>query len=1081
MRRWQFFAVFAWVILIVGAALGRAQSESAARIRGPIDEGSRVRLRGNVTAAAEPQWDLGEAPGSTQLMHIRLVLARSRAQLAALNRLEQELQETSSPNYHRWLTPEEFGRRFGPADADIAALTRWLESHGFQVEPVAPGRADIAFSGTASQVEEAFHTTVHAYDMRGQRFYSNTSDPEIPAALAPVVQGIAHLNTLSPRASAVPGVAGRMDPVTKRLTPMGNVNRARPAYNPSGGYLYLVAGDAATIYDTPNPKFNANATAGATFDGTGVTIGVTGTSLIKASTVENYRSKFVGDKIAPTITNLDGVTFTDGSNEPYLDVEIAGGLAPGAAIHYYLANDLNTPIEHALTDNTIDILSFSYYECERLATTSDNAAINNFWQQAAAQGIAVTVATGDSGSANCDDPTDSSGQDNATALRGLGVNAWASTPNNIAVGGTDVPALTHNFAGYSTSGGSAATYYRTALQYIPEAVWNDSSQFDNGLENNEPWGVGLARFPANIDAAGGGVSSCSTNNTGGSVGSCVSGYAKPAWQHGAGVPVDGVRDLPDVSLMAGNGFEDATWLVCDDTTNLSTGLTNDCTVQSDGSFSFAAYGGTSTSAPAMAGILALVEQSTGARLGQAAAQIYNLYNGTHAATIFHDITQGNNSVSCKKGSANCAKNKNGYYYETGYNAGTGYDLTSGLGSVDAAQLIQFWSTATTGATATVTVTPAASVPVDQSVAVTVAVAGSGGAATPGGTVTLASGTYESAGMSLVNGTATITIPANSLAVGTDTLTAAYSGDANYAPATGTGTLTVTAVAPPPPATFTLAATSPPAIAAGGSATSTVTITGSNGYAGSVTLSCALTGAPAGAMNQPTCAAAGSPAVLSATATTVTASVSVQTTAATSGVVGRMRWFGAAGSSGVLALLVLCFPGRISRWRAMLCCSMLAAAFVLAGVGCGSTSSKSGGSSGGSSKGTPTVTVTPAAKSIASNAAASIAISVTGSGATPTGTVTLTSGKYGSAAAGLSNGAVTITIPANTLPAGQNVLTASYSGDANYNAATGSETLTVTSSAPMGGTTPGTYIFTVTGTGNDPAKTTATATFTVTVS
>jgi polyisoprenoid-binding protein YceI len=1184
MRRWRFFAFFALVMLvgmlIGGAAHCKAQAGSAARIRGPIDETSRVRLRGNVTAAAQPQWDRGEAPGSTQLTHMRLVLARSRAQQAALNRLEQELQETSSPNYHRWLTPEEFGRRFGPSDADIVAVTGWLESHGFQAEPVAPGRIDIAFSGTASQVEEAFHTTVHAYDMHGQWFYSNTSDPEIPAALAPVIEGIAHLNTLSPRSSAVPGVPGRMDPATKRLTPMGNVNRARPAYNPNGGYLYLVAGDAATIYDTPNPKFNANATAGATYDGTGVTIGVTGTSLIKGTTVQNYRSKFLGDNVAPTITNLDGVTFTDGSNEPYLDVEIAGALAPGATIHYYLANDLNTPIEHALTDNTIDILSFSYYECERLATTSDNAAINNFWQQAAAQGIAVTVATGDSGSANCDDPTNSSGQDNATAVRGLGVNAWASTPNNIAVGGTDVPALTQNFAAYSSDGGSAATYYRTALQYIPEAVWNDSSQFDNGLANNEPWGVGLSPYPANINGGGGGVSSCSTNNTGASVGSCVSGYAKPAWQGGAGVPADGVRDLPDVSLMAGNGFEDATWLVCDDTMNLSTGLTNDCTVQSDGSFSFAAYGGTSTSAPAMAGILALVEQSTGGRLGQAAAQIYNLYNGSHAATIFHDITQGNNSVSCKQGSPNCAKNKNGYYYETGYDAGTGYDLATGLGSVDAAQLIQFWSTATGGAAATVTVTAppasvptnqsvtvtvtvtggrgtpegtvtltsgsytsaattltngmamitipanslgagtqtltasysgdtnyapatgtatltvvapasatvtvtpaAASVPVDQSVAVTVAVAGSGGAATPGGTVTLTSGTYASAGTALVNGTATITIPANSLAVGTDTLTAAYSGDANYAPATGTGTLTVTAVAPPPPATFTLAATSPGAIAAGGSAASTLTITGSNGYAGSVALSCALTGAPTDAMNQPTCAVAGSPVVLSATATMGTASVSVQTTAATSGVVGRMRWFGAAGSSGALALLVLCFPGRIRRWRAMLCCSILAAAVLFAGVGCGSSSSpsKSSGGSGGATKSTPTVAVTAAAKSIASNTAVPVTIAVTGSGATPTGAATLTSGKYASSPTMLSMGAATVTIPANTLATGQDVLTASYSGDANYNAATGSVTLTVTNPPPAGGTTPGVYTFTVTGAGNDAAKTTATATFTVTVS
>jgi trimeric autotransporter adhesin len=1089
MRGWRFFVVFAWVMLVgmlIGEARhGAAQPQVAARILRPIDETSRVKLSGNVSAAVQPQWDQGEAPASTQLTHIRLVLARSPEQQAALNQFEQELQETSSPNYHRWLTPEEFGTRFGPADADIAVVTAWLESHGFQVDPVAPGRIDIAFSGTVSQVEEAFHTSVHAYDMHGQRFYSNTNAPEIPAAMAQVVEGIAHLNTLSPRASAIPGRPGRMDPATKRLRPTPDLNRARPAYHPSGGYLYLVPGDAATMYDTPNPKFNANATAGTTYDGSGVTIGVVGTSLIKATTVQNYRSNFLGDTTAPTISNLDGVTFTGGNDEPYLDVEIAGGLAPGATIHYYVANELDTPIEQALTDNTIDILSFSYDECEHVATTADNAAINKFWEQAAAQGIAVTVASGDTGSANCDDPTNSSGTDTAAAVNGLAVNAWASTPNNIAVGGTDVPALAQNFATYSSYGGSAATFYRTVLKYIPEAVWNDSSQFDSGLAKNEPWGVGLSPYPANIDSAGGGASSCSTNKTGTTVGSCVSGYAKPAWQRGTGVPADGVRDLPDISLMAGNGFQEATWLVCDDATNLNTGLPNDCAVQPDGSFSFAGYGGTSTSAPAMAGILALVEQSTGGRLGQAAAQLYNLYNGSHAAMIFHDITQGNNSVSCTQGSPNCAKDTNGYDFETGYNAGAGYDQASGLGSVDAAQLVQFWSTATTGATATVTVAPSVVlIPVNQSVAVVVTVAGSGGLATPGGTVTLTSGTYASAATALANGTATITIPANALVAGTDKLTAAYSGDTNYAPATGTATLTVTAVAPPPPATFTLAATSPAAVAPGQSATSTVTVTGSNGYSGSVTLTCALTSAPAGAVNQPTCMMAGSPVSLSATAATGTASVSVQTTATASGVIGKANWFRAAGASGVLALLALCFPGRVRRWRVTLCCSMFAAAMAFAAAGCGSSSPstpKSTGGGGSATKSTPTVTVTPGAKSIVSNTPVSVAIAVTGSGATPTGTATLRSGAFTSPTAMLSNGAATVTIPASTLTAGQDVLTGSYSGDTNYNAATGSATLTVTTPPPAGGTTPGVYTFVLTGTGNDAAKTVATTTFIVTVS
>jgi len=293
-------------------------------------------------------------------------------------------------------------------------------------------------------------------------------------------------------------------------------------------------------------------------------------------------------------------TFAGGSTEPYIDLELAGGLAPGATIHYYVANDLITPIDQALADNTVDILTFTYDGCEKFTTTVDNAATSKMWEQAAAQGITVVVSTGDSGSAGCDDPT-TNGQDTPTAVTGLAVNGYASTPYNLAVGGTDFVQLGQSFSSYSTAGGIASTYYRTAFKYIPEATWNDSTQSDNALAYNQPWGAGLSTYPPNIAGGGGGPSTCSTNKTAVQPDACISGYSKPSWQRGAGVPADGVRDLPDVSLMAGNGFHNADWLVCDDS--------NNCATQSDGSFNFDSYGGTSTSAPAFAGILALVQQS----------------------------------------------------------------------------------------------------------------------------------------------------------------------------------------------------------------------------------------------------------------------------------------------------------------------------------------------------------------------------------------------------------------------------------------------------------------------------------------
>src|SRR5882757_388980 len=438
----RLFAFSALLSMVLCGALSRAQTpEVSPRIAGPVIEQSRAQLRGNISSMVQPQYDRGEALGSAQLSHMRIVLSRSAEQQTTLDRFEQEIQDKSSPNYHKWLTPQEFGRRYGPADSDVAAIVAWLQSHGLIVEPISHGRTNIAFSGTVSQVENAFDTSIHSYQFNGQQFYSNNTNPSIPSALAPLVQGIAHLNTWSPRPSSIPANPGKMEPASRRLVPHRSAEGPLPAPDFSNfNNLYLVPGDAATIYDTPNSALNANYNSVTKYDGTGVTIGIGGTALIKTSTVQNYRSNFLGDTTAPTITNIDGVTFTGGSSEPYLDVEIAGGLAPGATIRYYVANDLISPIQQALTENTVDIFSFSYNECERFSTTADNAAISKLWEQAAAQGIAVTVATGDSGSADCDDPT-SNGQDTPNAAGGLAVNGYASTPYNIAVGGTDFDQL----------------------------------------------------------------------------------------------------------------------------------------------------------------------------------------------------------------------------------------------------------------------------------------------------------------------------------------------------------------------------------------------------------------------------------------------------------------------------------------------------------------------------------------------------------------------------------------------------------------------------------------------------------------
>jgi subtilase family serine protease len=870
------------------------------RIVEAVDESRLTKLSGNVPMLAKSQFDRGEIVSSTQLTHIRLVLSRSPEQEAALDKFQTELQDKSSPNYHKWLTPEQFGKLYGPSDSDISAIVAWLESHGLKLEEVSKGRTNIAFSGTAGQVEEAFHTRIHSFEANGRQFNSNTTDPSIPSALAPVVIGISHLNTIRPLPHHIAGPTGTINHETQRLMPVRDAKSTLPRADFTGGsgtaddpyFLYIVPGDAATIYDTPNSTFNANYT-GTNYTGSGVTIGIGGDAAILASTVVNFRTKFLGNSTPPTITNVDGVTDTTDTDEAYIDTQLSGGLAPGAAIHFYTSNDLTSGIMQAINDNTVDIFSLSFGLCELELTTSDNTLIASMWQQAFNQGIAVTVSTGDTGSASCDaiDPGDTT-----AATYGLSVSGYTSTPYNIAVGGTDLYGLSSSFSTYAStaSQGSAATFYRTALKYIPESTWNDSSLTDTTISANSPiTGFDQNGNPlANIVAGSGGFSNCSTNtNISPDVdaGSCTSGYAKPAWQRGAGFLPDNARDIPDVSLMAGNGFDPATWLVCTDDTGTVGGatVTANCANQSstDTTFYFLGFGGTSTAAPAFAGILALVEQKVGGRLGGDAAQVlYSLYNSSNAATIFHDTTVGNISVSCVASSPDCVTDTAGFPYESGYNASAGYDLATGMGSVDVKQLVNFWGSAVAPATATLKITPSATtILASQSLSVAVLVTGTAG--TPSGTVSLSGGGYTSSSVSLSGGAATFTIPAGSLAAGTDTLTVEYSGDSTYGSLSNTANVTVTA----PVATLSATSLSFGVTAIGVSAAAkkvTITNTGNSSLTfGTVAITGAGASSFAQSNNCTTVAAAGSCAITvtftPATVGTFSASISIPDNASNS--------------------------------------------------------------------------------------------------------------------------------------------------------------------------------------------------------
>ncbi len=709
-----------------------------------------------------------------------LILQRSAAQQQALAQYLDDVQNPSSPSYHKWLTPAQYGAMFGVSDADLQTVESWLQSYGFKIENVSQAHNLIQFSGTVAQVQSAFQTSIHSFSVLGATHYANVSDPRIPAALAPVVAGVTPLNDFRPMPQIVQGTSGRYDAATHSIQPDLTL------FSGNTPLLFMGPADAATIYDTPNTSLNANFTSGTTYDGTGVNIGIVGVSDLTLADVQNYRMAFLGEtsstvNLPTVVVDGDDPGLNGAGVEALLDAEVSGGIAPKAKLYFYTSADtdltsgLFNAILRAINDNAVSILSMSFGECEAGLGTTGNAFMQEAAQQAAAQGISFVVSAGDGGSAGCDN------FDTATqAQYGLAVSGMASTPWTIAVGGTDFDVLPGSFATYAnaTSNGTAP-YYRTALRYIPENPWNDSTRVNTTIANNIRYTNSQGQ--SNIIAGSGGVSAL---------------YGKPAFQSSL-TPADNARDLPDVSLFASNGFEDAVWTICSD--NVTDGITiqtfTDCQTsggQLAGGTTIGGAGGTSASAPAFAGMLALVAQAQGgARLGQADTVLYQLAQSRYA-TVFHDVTVGNNSVPCASGSPNCGSNG----FLTGYNAGTGYDLATGLGSVDVRQLISYWAsvgltaTSTTltlnGSAAAYTGVHGASVNFGVGVTPTAA---TGAVAvidtaneTAGGT---ASGPQNNGQLSIALSSGAGTASYNGLPGGTYTVSARYGGDTSDASSTST--------------------------------------------------------------------------------------------------------------------------------------------------------------------------------------------------------------------------------------------------------------------------------------------------------
>jgi hypothetical protein len=744
----------------VGAPVHASRPDSehrVIRIVDSIDETQLATLKGSTHPLARAGYDAGRVSPDLAMGDLVLVLRRDAEMQAAFDEFVAGQYNVKSPNFHQWLTPDEVGEKFGPAQDDIDAVSNWLIGHGFAIDEVSKDRLSIRFSGTAAQVESTFHTEIHNLDVKGEKHLGNMTDAQIPAAIAPVVVGVKALHNFFPHPLHRLGSHVELDRTAGTWQRVGAPNSVptkrpgqtaasgiRPQFgtvNAYGDTIEDVAPyDFATIYNVL-PLWKASTP----IDGTGQTIAIAGTSNIHLTDVASFRSAFGLPAKAPSvlITNSDpgacpgfASSCADDLVENTLDVEWAGAVAKGANI-VLVTSSAPTPTsdplylsEHYIVEHkTASIMNVSYGSCELVLGTAGNTEYNNLWQSAAAEGIAVFVASGDAGSPACDQGFDAIYGVPYPAEFGLAVNGLGSTPYNTSVGGTDLNWGATAAPYWSASNGTGLS---SAKGYIPEVPWNSTCVnplvlpslasdaayvgvsgvvdaesacnfvIESGQYIQTNFGVDLAPLVDTI-GGGGGASNC-TVSLNGNPESCTGFYGKPAWQAGVqGIPADGARDVPDVAFFASNGFLGSSYLICVAEAGSA------CTYSATEGPTAQEVGGTSVASPAMSGVMALINQRSGSSQGNPNTVLYELaaretyskcsaetVKATSTSCIFNDIDTGTNAMACInpaiQESPNCAVKYAGDPAGTltGFSAGTGYDEATGLGSLNVANAVNSW-------------------------------------------------------------------------------------------------------------------------------------------------------------------------------------------------------------------------------------------------------------------------------------------------------------------------------------------------------------------------------------------------------
>ena len=877
------------------------------RINAVAETGSRASVEETVPLRARRSKDMGAVAGDRMLSSIGLHFNLTAAQQADLNQLLAAQQDPTSPQYHQWLTPQQYGARFGLSSSDLAKVKTWLQGQGLTVTSVAPSMNYVTVSGTVAQIDRAFNTSIHSVSEDGVTHISNLIDPSLPAAIAGVVSSITGLNDFKPASRS-------------RVSEVKAESIATPRFTSSiSGSHYIAPGDFFAIYDV-NPLLQ-NGT-----NGSGITIAVMGQTNISTTDVDAFRSasglpaRTASNFIITLIPGPNPGTVSADIDEAQLDVEWSNAVAPNSTINYVnsgTSNGVMDSLIYSITNKVAPILSISYGACEVAWGQSTLNSYNQYFQQANAQGMTIVGPSGDSGATDCDYQV-------ATASLGLAVDFPASSPYVTGAGGT-----MFNEGSGSYWNATNGNYSGSATGYIPETVWNESNS-------------------TGLGAGGGGVSSY---------------FGKPAWQTGSGVPADLSRDVPDISLNSASTHDGYLFCSRGSCTNGYRNASSNLNVVGGTSVAAPSFAGI------LALLEQGLGAKTG--LGNVNPMIYGLANSTYYGNVFHDVAAGNNNSPCIAGSKDCPSGGTiGYTATVGYDRATGWGSLDVYNFVTKWALVTPAGSGGAIGTALSTTSlslSAGSCGVATG-AVTLAIKVTGSGSVPTGTVQILVDNValtDPASLVTLDGTGSATYKLTSSLSGTHTISAVYSGNAAFASSKAssvsdfvsssakdfsltpcTGAITVTSGSTGTPISFTL--------------------TPYNGFTGSI----ALTATPDEALAAQYTFSPVSPVSITSTSpTSITLTIAAfqknaqlhkpQFGPAIKSAPHHLPWY-EAGSGAALACTLLITVPRRRRWGALLTAVLAIGAFSATGCGGGATNSNSSGSTTtttNATAGTYSITVT----------------------------------------------------------------------------------------------------------------------------